>query len=730
MTGENLAMIMFSSGSTGMPKAIPRAHGAYGFGPWAPSTFQLGGSDRHLLKTTLDSSLLLLEIFWPLLTGGRMIITGPLEKNDTAGLLKLLVDHQITFMALIPSLLQRLVEEAGLEACTALRHVVCFGEPLPADLETSFCRRLASSLGIIYGTVEVPALAFRRCRGDGPRPMGNLGYPIGGSQIYILDQWLQPVPIGVPGELYAGGPNLSAGYLGDREQSANRFIPHPFREDAGARLFRTGDRARWRHDGSLEIFGRLDDQVKIGGYRIEPAEVEAALVRHRGVLEAAVIARPGFDGDNRLVAYLATRSRGLTVGELRAHLQSGLPAHMIPSIFIELDRLPRRPNGKLDRDALPSPEYGRLGTGEPFAAPRTATEATLARIWADVLGVERVSIHDGFFDLGGTSLKATRLLAAIEGACGRRLSPAALYLHATIARLADLLGADETIAAADSIVAVRRGGSRTPLYFTRTMFGGAFICDPILKALPPDQPIYVFAYEDQPSGKRRGQTLEATARSYCDELIAYQPDGPVCLAGYSFGGVLAYEMARQLTARGRHVELLAVLDIGPDRKPRGPMGMILACWLFLRNLARWIAHVPSRWSARDLSGILRKRLRGFFEFLPTHRGLVTRTAPEPSAGSNPVPDDVRVLSEYLGVLREHRHTRYPGPVVLFRAQVRPLFHSHSPDLGWGDQISGKLEIIPLPGDHHTILREPYVYDLARAFRATLDAAVGGDGQAV
>ncbi len=666
VSGENLALILFTSGSTGRPKAVPRLHQAYRFGQWTRSTFQLGESDRHLLKSSLDSSLLPLEVFWPLLTGGRLIIAGVQAKEDTAGLRRLLVDHGITFMALIPSLLRALLQEFGPEACTKLRHVLCFGEPMTADLEECFRRRLpSSSLGILYGTTEAPSLAFRHCRDDGPRPEGNLGYPTHGNEIYILDRWHQLVPIGVQGELCAGGPTLAAGYPGGDERGANRFIPHPFREDPGARLFRTGDRARWRPDGSLEILGRIDDQIKIGGYRIEPAEVEAALVRHPGVREAAVVARPDRDGDDRLVAYLAGRSRGLAVGAVRAHLLSLLPAHMIPSIFVELDRLPRRPNGKLDRRALPSPESGRLESDVAFAATRTPMEATLSPIWSDLLGLERVGIHDDYFELGGTSLKAARLLAAIERACGRHLSLAALYLHPTIARLADLMEASESVESAGSIIALRPGGSRPPLYFTRTMHGGAFVCDPILRSLPPDQPVYAFAYEDTHERERRGSTLEDQALSYCDELIAFQPEGSICLAGYSFGGVLAFEMARQLTTRGRRVVLLAILDVGPDRT----MSRVFAYWLILRNLTRWIAFVPFSRHTGGMAGRVRKVLGWLFELLLTSRGRSKRTGPQPSAsgrpGSDPTPDDERMLLDYLGALRAHRHGPYPGRVVLF-----------------------------------------------------------------
>ena len=466
VSDENLAMIMFSSGTTGRPKAISRTHGAWRFGGWARSTFQLGESDRHVLKTTLDSSLLLLEVFWPLLTGGRMIIAGPQVAGDTSALVGLLADHRITFMALIPSLLRPLVEEEGMEACTALRQVVCFGEPLPSDVEARFCRRVTSSLGIIYGTTEVPVLAFRQCRGDGPRPLGNLGFPVSGSQIYVLDEWLQPVPIGVPGEPLCRRPEFVRWLLGRPRAGGESLYPASVpRAAPPARLFRTGDRARWRPGrlaGDLPRLGS-DDQVKIRGYRIEPAEFEAAaLVRHPGVREGRRGRSPGSRRRQSTGSPMSRPCRGgLTIGELRAHLESGSPAHMIPSVFVEARRrLPRRPQWQVGPRRAAGARVRPPGDRRAVRrAPDLDGSDAGPRIWAEVLGLERASIHDNFFDLGGTSLKATRLLAAIDGVCGRRPSQATLNLHPTNARLADLLDAGETISYAGSIVAgaTRRG---------------------------------------------------------------------------------------------------------------------------------------------------------------------------------------------------------------------------------------------------------------------------------
>ncbi len=282
VTGDNLATVIFSSGSTGMPKAIAQRHAAMAHDPRSGAPFEIRASDRHVLKTTLDSTLLVRETFWPLLTGGTMVIAGAGKTADVAPLLKVLREERITLITLVPSLLRLLVDAGGLEACTGLRHVACFGEPLPADLEERFCDTLSAGLWSYYGTTEAPTLALRRCDRGGVRPLGNLGFRIPSKKVYVLDANLEPAPIGVPGELYAGGSNLAIGYLNQPATADARFVRNPFVDDPAARMYRTGDRVRWREDGSLEFIGRVDDQLKIRGYRVEPAEVEATRVAQCG----------------------------------------------------------------------------------------------------------------------------------------------------------------------------------------------------------------------------------------------------------------------------------------------------------------------------------------------------------------------------------------------------------------------------------------------------------------
>ena len=711
LTGENLAIVMFSSGSTGKPKAIPRAHSTLGPSSWARSTFQLGESDRHLLKTSLDSTLLIREVFWPLQTGGRMVIAGQLENHDTASLVRLLIDHEITIVTLVPSLLRLLIAAEGLEACTALRHVTCFGEPLPADVEERFCQRLPAALSIFYGTTEAPSLAFRQCRRTGPAPMGNLGWPLGRSQIYVLDSLLQPVPIGVPGELVAGGPGLAVGYLNRREQTEEHFIRHPFSQDAGARLYRTGDRARWRPDGSLEFMGRLDDQIKIRGYRVEPAEVEAVLAQHPDVREAAVVARPNHAGENQLVAFLVATRHDLTVRELRAHLVQRLPVQMIPSIYVGLAQLPRRPNGKLDRKALPTHEHNRFPSGQLLVAPRNFTEELLASIWCEVLGVDHVSPLDNFFDLGGHSILAARLLSRITAAFHQTLPLRALFLAPTMRQIAELLRQNAPSTAWPALIPIQPDGLKPPLFCVAAPNVNALGFVFLARHLRPDQPVYGLQRHDpgNPEKFYVAAEYESLAAASIDELTSVWPEGPCLLCGFCEGAHIAFEMARQLSAAGREVALLAMFDTWPleNTASRVRLRMSVA-------LGRW----KRRWQHGRLTNVPNYVRRQIDRLTGSLRPAGRSSAPNSPNAATAMPAD---LSQ-LGAWQRWEKRMWPGKdfvppvfdgrITVFRVCPQPFWRVRDDSLGWRSRAAQGVEIHDIPGNHATFLREPHVKALA------------------
>jgi len=432
---DNLAYLIYTSGSTGNPKGVMGHHrGVVNRLHWDVGE---GASEVYAQKTTLSFIDAIWEIFMPLIRGGRSVLVPEAAARDPDALVDELSRQGITRLVLVPSLLRAAMENVeGLAArLTALKYIVSSGEALPADLADQCLRALPDAkLLNIYGTSEFwDATWYDSGSGAGARGV-PLGRTLTNMRVYVLDEGLQPSPIGVPGDLYVGGAGLARGYLGRASLTADRFIPHPF-SDAGERLYRTGDVARWRADGNLEFFGRGDHQVKVRGYRIELGEVETALRACEGVRQAAVVARADNSGDKRLIAYLVLEpeQRAAASGDLRARVRHRLPEHMVPSAFIALEALPLTPSGKLDRNALPTPEVGDLAA---YVAPQTPTEETLAGIWSEVLGKARVGVNENFFEAGGHSLLLIRLHRKISARFEIKIPLVALFQYPTISGFA------------------------------------------------------------------------------------------------------------------------------------------------------------------------------------------------------------------------------------------------------------------------------------------------------
>jgi amino acid adenylation domain-containing protein/non-ribosomal peptide synthase protein (TIGR01720 family) len=437
---ENLAYVIYTSGSTGEPKGVMITHRAIcNHLLWRQKAQPLTEEDAFLQKASISFDISVWEIFATLLAGARLVLTRPGMQGDSAYLVRLMAEERITCAHFGPQMLRAVLEEPGLDACPSLRRVVCGGEPLSVELQERFHARLGAELHSQYGpteaTVDATSMTCRRGQYQRVVPIGS---PIDNTQIYLLDRQLRPVPVGVTGEVHIGGYGLARGYLDRPGLTAERFIPDPFGARPGARLYRTGDLARHLPDGSLEFVGRADGQVKVRGYRVELGEIEAALRQHAALADAAVIVWEGAPGDRRLVAYVvAAGDAPPTTSELRDYLKRKLPEYMLPAAFMTLDRLPLTPTAKVDRRALPAPDHSRPELAHEFTAPRSAAEETLARIWSEVLLVERVGVHDNFFELGGDSILSIQIVArAIQA--GLRLTPQQMFQHQTIAELAAL----------------------------------------------------------------------------------------------------------------------------------------------------------------------------------------------------------------------------------------------------------------------------------------------------
>jgi amino acid adenylation domain-containing protein len=437
---DNIAYVLYTSGSTGRPKGVLGLHrGLVSRLHWDDGR---AADEVYAHKTTLNFIDAIWELFMPLIRGGRTVLLREAAAQDPASMIAMLSRHGTTRLVVVPSLLRALLQ-SGRElgaAWPSLRYVASSGEPLAVDLAEQCLRSLPGvKLLNIYGTSEFWDASWYDCS-SGPGLHGvPLGRPLANMRLYVLDERLELVPIGVCGELYVGGAGLARGYVGRRDLTATRFVPSPF--EPGCRLYRTGDLARWRADGELEFLGRVDHQVKIRGYRIEPGEIEAVLRRHDGVKDVAVVTRDE-TGEKRLVAYVVGRdpARRPDAGTLRAHVRHSLPDYMVPAAFVVLETLPLTPNGKIDRNRLPAPE-GRPQIAE-YTAPRTSTEEALAAIWAEVLKLDKVGVNDNFFDLGGHSLLLLRLHQRLKAALHHDFPLMALFRHPTVRSFEAFLGAD------------------------------------------------------------------------------------------------------------------------------------------------------------------------------------------------------------------------------------------------------------------------------------------------
>ncbi|HEX6288974.1 MAG TPA: amino acid adenylation domain-containing protein, partial [Herpetosiphonaceae bacterium] len=456
---DNLAYMIYTSGSTGQAKGAMNTHQAIvNRLLWMQDAYQLTPADRVLQKTPYSFDVSVWEFFWPLLTGATLVVAKPGGHQDSAYLVDLIARERITTLHFVPSMLQVFLEERDLDRCTSLRRVICSGEALPLALQQRFFARLDAELHNLYGPTEAAVdVTYWACQPDRALHTVPIGKPVANTQIYILDVQMQPVPVGVPGELHIGGVQLARGYNGRPDLTAERFIPDPFSRGVpcpegtrpgtrpGARLYKTGDLARYREDGTIEFLGRIDQQVKLRGFRVELGEIEAVLLRHPDVREAVVLAREDTAGEKRLVAYVIeqrtteqteNQEPGTLHAQLRAFLADCLPDYMIPAAFVTLSAFPLTPNGKVDRKALPAPDRSALGLA-PLELPRTPTEELIAAIWQQVLGVAHVGVHDNFFSLGGHSLLATQILSRVRETFAVELTLAELFNTPMVAGMAE-----------------------------------------------------------------------------------------------------------------------------------------------------------------------------------------------------------------------------------------------------------------------------------------------------
>ncbi|WP_420127865.1 non-ribosomal peptide synthase/polyketide synthase [Longimicrobium sp.] len=704
---ENAAYVIFTSGSTGRPKGVVVPH--RGIGNLAAAqreAFGIEPGGRVLQFASFSFDAAVAEVAHTLLGGATLVMARPGQAGPE--LLGLLRDQAVTVATLPPALLAVLPADD----LPALRTIASAGEAVSAEVVARWGagRRFVNAYGPTETTVCATVSINPSTTGHPP-----IGKPIANVRTYVLDARMQPVPVGVPGELYVGGVGVARGYLGQPARTAERFVPDPFGGDAGARLYRTGDLGRWLPDGTIEFLGRADLQVKIRGFRIEPGEIEARLAEHADVREAVVVAREDVPGDRRLVAYYMGEEVGSDA--LRAHLSERLPEYMLPAAFVRLEALPLTPNGKVDRGALPAPE-GDAFAARRYEAPVGEVEETLAAIWAELLGVERVGRGDNFFELGGHSLLAVRVVSRVRQVLGMEASLAHVFSHPTVQSLAARLAGDDDAQPSDRAIPIRPTGSRPPLFLAYDGTGSITYAQVLHPHIDADVPVYALPAPGPSEPPLR--TVEAMATRLVRMIREVQPSGPYRLAGWSFGGVLAYEVAAQLIGRDEVVEFVGMFDsvcpagsTATASSPAAPRDARMEHALILQVLRTADTMVDGGDEEKiaaagdgDLETfILKCREDGL---LPPH---VT------AAQARAVRDRIRGHDAALG-----EYSPQPIPVLIHQFSAADNRLS-DPTRGWGAfHPQGWLRTTPVPGTHLSMMRPPNTATLGEALSRAVEGA--------
>jgi amino acid adenylation domain-containing protein len=730
MSPDNLAYVIYTSGSTGKPKGVEIPHGA--MVNLLNSMRQEPGFDAHdimLALTTLSFDIAALEIFLPLVVGARVVIVTRETAIDGGLLSEAIIGSGATCVQATPAT-WRMLLHSGWKGNGQLR-IFCGGEALPRALANSLIGK-SQVLWNLYGPTETTIYSTlqRVVANSGPV---SIGRPIANTDVYLLDGRLRPVAPGEPGELCIGGWGLARGYRNRPDLTGEKFVPNPFRDEPGARMYRTGDLARRLPDGTLECLGRLDHQVKIRGFRIELGEIEARLMSHPAVREAVVTASANSHGEQRLVAYVIANGETVPSNrELTEFLKQHLPDYMIPTAFGFLDAFLLTPNGKVDRKALPALQGVRPALEEDFVPPRTPVEAQLQKIWEELLEIQPVGMRDGFFELGGDSLTAVRLVMKIREMFGKNLPMAVLIEKPTIEDLAQLLQDPGEFSSRSVLVPIQPHGSKPALVFVHGIGGALVVCVRLGQYLAPHYPFYAFRARGLEGDGEPFTAIGPMATYYVEELLRFQPQGPYLLGGWSFGALVAFEMAGQLLARGHRVEFLAILD-QPAPNPQGAIGRNLSLVPnFLRNFLfllktdkafrrSWPGQIPVL-----LHAVVRATGRKGIRLLNRLRGR--KPAPvnwEKQAGIEKLTEDHHaVFRAHLRAARSYQRQACPVRITLFRHHIDLLADGYPPDMGWRKLAQTGVDVRPVSGQHDTILTEPHVQIVAKQLMACIDQIEG------
>ncbi|WP_133127062.1 amino acid adenylation domain-containing protein [Legionella nagasakiensis] len=694
---SDLAYVIYTSGTTGNPKGVAIPHKAIcNHMLWMQDNYVFQESDVFLQKTPFSFDASVWEFFMPLFVGGKLIIAPNNTHASPKQLIKLVQKHRVSVLQLVPSLLKELVTTEGFHSCTSLHHVFCGGEALtPETINIFFKHNLSGAkLHNLYGPTEttIDAVTLTCTENDGAKDVSLIGQPIRNTQVYVLDNRRQLVPTGITGELYIAGEGLAQGYLNNLQATEEKFVTNPFSSNSQNRLYKTGDLVKWNAKGILEYHGRCDNQVKIRGYRIELNEVEYSIDKIPSIRQCIVVPESSPNGALSLSAYLVLNKKThITASDIRIQLNKVLPDYMIPSRFFVVDHLLMTPGGKLDRKNIPTP-VRQLGLKQQSREPHNVLEYELKNLWCSSLKIDCIGIDDDFFDLGGNSLSAMKIISFIKDKLCVHVTIRTLFEYPTIHTLAkaiERLQGTITVELSDyyqthsPIVPIKEEGSKIPLFLIHPIGGSVFWYKNLGLYLDKERPLYGIQDPGLDKHNFLFKSLEEMASYYIDAMQTIQSTGPYLLGGASFGSTVAVEMAKQLQQQGETVTAILSLD----------------GWAFypsLQNDEVYFQNIMKEQNTRLLKNYIQHRIAN---------------------------------AQFLLELQWHREqmlTQYKLPMIqtkfiLFKAKELTEIFQYAADLNWWDNYSTKpIDLHIVPGNHESIFSEPNIQVLAAKMNRALN----------
>ena len=712
-TSENLAYVIYTSGSTGQPKGVQIAQKNLVHLIKARIAYYREPVTSFLLLSSLAFDASIPGIFGTLCQGGMLYLPREDKEWELSQLIETIAEGRISHLISLPSLYALILERGRSEQLASLSCVVLAAESCSQAIVSEHFKKLPETqlfneYGPTEGTVWSSVYNFE----DSEKLPISIGRPIANTQLHILDRALQPVPIGVPGELYLSGFGLSRGYLNRPDLTAERFLPNPWSKEPGARLYKTGDKARYFPDGNIELLGRIDRQVKIRGFRIELGEIETVLCKHPKVRQAIVLFREEQSDRKNLVAYIvADGDRFGSTSKLRRFLQEKLPDYAIPGSFEILESLPLMPNGKVNIKALTaSNSEVKVRSGKQIP-PRTSLEQQLLKLWEEVLQLSPIGVTENFFEIGGHSLLAIRLLSEIEKHLGYNLPLVTFFREGTIEKIAVMLEKNSQGNEQQNLIPLQTKGDRPPLFLVHQHGGYGLSYSVLARTLGKEQPVYALQASGLDGRQKPKESIEAMASNYLQEIREILPQGPYFLGGHSFGGLVAFEMASQLEAAGENAEHVLIVDTHPpldnselEAYLDDDAGILTFC---VEQIGLYFNQNISV-SYEELSSLDREaQLEKVLELLRSYQLI------PPDNSKNFVTGFIDVYKANSRSILSYQPKLIKSPLSVFKTHSLSEKFPNDPTAGWGELVGGKVGVYSLLGDHQSILQEPHVQNLAQ-----------------